>query len=176
MESLVSSPHVEGRVGVVKVRICPTLIIEIWKWGLSHIGKIQGLECVYKVCELLLLLPIGFGMESHLSLYAWLVCLNAQLIYKNLTWKIRKLWLKNWSQLKNCQRLWWTRHNPSQTVEVCDRLWQDRHNPTIVFFFRVYKWMSNWSLIHFSLFLQLQPVKAKPGDIRWTPHKDAGIE
>ena len=43
--------------------------------GVVHIDKIQGLECVYKACELLLLLPIGFGMEPHLSLYAWLICL-----------------------------------------------------------------------------------------------------
>ena len=40
------------------------------KVGLSHIDKTQGLECVYKACELLLLLSIGFGMEPHLSLYA----------------------------------------------------------------------------------------------------------
>ena len=58
----VNSPHVRRRVG-------------IWKWGLSHIDKIQGFKCVYKACELLLLLPIDFAMESHLSLYAWLVCL-----------------------------------------------------------------------------------------------------
>ena len=58
----VNSPHVRGRVG-------------IWKVGLSHIDKIQGLECVYKACELLLLSPIGFGMEPHLILYTWLLCL-----------------------------------------------------------------------------------------------------
>jgi len=39
-------------------------------WGLSHIDKIEGFKHVYKACELLLSLSIGFEMESHLSLYA----------------------------------------------------------------------------------------------------------
>jgi len=54
-----------------------TLAAICWnmKVGLSHIDKTQGLECVYKACELLLLLPIGFRMEPHLSLYTELVCL-----------------------------------------------------------------------------------------------------
>ena len=46
-------------------------MLELYKWGLSHIDKIDGFEHVYKACELLLLLPIDFGMEPHLSLYAW---------------------------------------------------------------------------------------------------------
>jgi len=57
-------------VGIVKVEVCPTLIIRIRKWGLSHIDKIQGIEHIYKTCELLYLLPIGFDMKTHLSLYA----------------------------------------------------------------------------------------------------------
>ena len=62
------------------------MMLEYESEVVPHIDKIQGFECVYKACELLLLLSIGFRMEPHLSLYAWLDYLNAQLIYKNLTY------------------------------------------------------------------------------------------
>jgi len=59
--SLVSSPHVRGRVGVWKwVLSHIDKIQRIWKWVLSHIDKIEGLEHVYKLvsysnyCQLVL--------------------------------------------------------------------------------------------------------------------------
>ena len=45
-------------------------VLEYESGVMSHIDKIQGFECVYKACELLLLSPINFGCTCWALLIA----------------------------------------------------------------------------------------------------------
>ena len=69
----------------------------------THIDKIQGLEHVYKTCELLHLLPIGFGMEPYLSLYADVYLLGVHCHSFNPTpWELSS------TRVQACQGSCWT--------------------------------------------------------------------